>query len=179
MLCLFNRFADFRLWLRVKRRGFDERSQRDQTPVIKVKGKLAIEDLEERFKAKVLPIKDVIALYQEDKEACERTYPEWYPVIDKIGVKVATTYHRDKATLKSLYKAALAEESVSTHDRIANDFKPGDVYTAAYIKEYLQNLGITNAKATTLGKWYLLKRTAKEGVTCYRIVQRLTDTLVN
>lgn len=130
------------------------------------------------FKAKVLPIKDVIALYEEDREACERTYPEWYPIIDKLGVKVATTYHKDKTTLKSLYKAALAEESASTYNKISNDFKPGDVYTAAYIKEYLQSLGITNAKATTLSKWYLLKRTTKEGVTCYRIIQRLADNLV-
>lgn len=157
---------------------------KDQTPTLKVKGRLVIEDIEGRFRIsaetrKVLPIKDVIALYQEDREACERTYPEWYPIIDKLGVKVANAYHRDKSTLKSLYKAALAEESVSTHNKISNDFKPGDVYSAAYIKEYLQSLGITNAKATTLGKWYLLKRTTKEGVTCYRIVQRLTDTLVN
>lgn len=160
-------------------RGEDVTDRARTLSEISGKAPLLSDEDANKFKAKVLAVKDVIALYVEDKEGCQRTYPEWYPIIDKLGVKVANAYHKDKSALKNLYKAALAEESSATFEKISRDFKPGDVYTAAYIKEYLQSLGITNAKATTLSKWYVIKRVVKNGTSCYRIIQRLTDTLVN
>lgn len=152
---------------------------RDQIPSLKVKGNLSIESLEDRFKAREASLLDILALYHEDPFECQSLHPEWYPIIDKLGVKVANAYHKDKSALKNLYKAALAEESSSTFEKVSRDFKPGDVYTAAYIKEYLQSLGITNAKATTLSRWYVIKRVVKNGTSCYRIIQRLTDNLTS
>lgn len=150
---------------------------KDQIPSIKVKGSLDVEGLLERFSPREASLSGILSLYHEDPFECQALHPEWYTIIEKLTLEVCQKYSKNKSYLKKLYKTRVAEDAVCAEDQVSRIFQPGNVYTAADIKEYLQSLNIPNAKATTLSRWYVIKRVTKNGVACYRIINRLVDNL--
>lgn len=129
------------------------------------------------FGVKVTSLKEICEIYDEDPARCFNEHYEWFLVFEELGTDVCKSYKYDKNKVKSLYDRAIQEKSPDLQAAVTRFFKVGSTYSAKDIKQTLRNMGLENAKGTSLAKWFHTKRVNSNGVMSYRILGRVTDNL--
>lgn len=128
----------------------------------------------EMFKSRAHGLKTLCDMYLKDPTTCEEADPEWYEMISKLGVERIVSCSYVKSNVKAVYAHVISTENNTTLYLVHKTFEVGKTYTKAYIKDKLINLGLTKAKASTIGEYFIVKdaKDAK-GNNCFRIVSKL------
>lgn len=149
-----------------------------QASSVKIIGSMNIGDMDKYFNAeRAVGLKSVCELYLRDKVTCQVEFPEWFPVVDELGVEFCKSYDYSKKGLKAIYEATQRNLNPSIEDVVNRTFHVGCTYSVSYIKTVLEDAGYQKPKGTTLNKWFITKRVVRKGISCYRIIQRVDDIL--
>lgn len=124
------------------------------------------------FRTRSLTLKDICLQYEENPELCSYNHPDWFEIIDKVGVDVCKSKGYQKAKVKAIYQAMLKAGDADLIQRIHRAFFIGDVYSSKDIKEKLIALGAPNPTGSAISRWFEVKKTVKNGVSAYRILHR-------
>lgn len=125
------------------------------------------------FKMKRDGLQPVCELYRKDKVKCQLEYPEWFLVVDTLGLDLCKSYDYSKKDLKAIYEATQSNLNPSIEDVVDRTFHVGCTYSISYIKTVLEDAGYQKPKGTSLNRWFQTKRVVSKGVSCYKIIQKL------
>lgn len=113
-------------------------------------------------------------MYEADPQECQLADPEWYEVIDSLGVDKIKSYEYNKSKLRRLLDGRPEPTGPADIKRITNRFRVGNTYTKASIRDYLNKVkGIAGSQAADLKEIFEIKDTTLKGSPAYKIVRRL------
>lgn len=112
--------------------------------------------------------------YERNPEECKEISPEWFPMIDELGVDRVISCGYKKTNVKALYDHIKKASDESTTNRIYRTFKVGETYSNTFIKKKLQSFGLAKAKASTLAEYFEIKKgKTKDRKDGYKIMRGL------
>lgn len=102
-------------------------------------------------------LKVLCEIYENNPEGCKEVSPEWFPMIDGLGVERIISCGYKKVNVKALYDHTKKASDKSITNLIHDTFKIGETYSNAFIKKKLQDFGLVKAKASTLSEYFEIK----------------------
>lgn len=126
----------------------------------------------ELFKSRSYGLKALCDFYTKDPEKCETVDPEWYDIINKLGVSRIESCGYVKTNVKALYNHVCSTENNTTVYLVHKNFEIGKVYTKSFIKMKLQVLGLNKAKASTISEYFVVKTTTQNNESCFKIISK-------